>query len=152
VRKTFMGLLLTAVGVWGYVVFQVLVALLGKQEGDARIAPDASLPMLAILSRARSPLDTTFRDPFKSYLYAQKPAPPPDPKKKAVAHVIKIVDPPKAKVNGILWGDDPVAILQQDGATELVKAGAEIWGLKVLSIDRHQVVVQKDGRKFTLDY
>ena len=55
-------------------------------------------------------------------------------------------------LSGILWGDEPVAILKQNGQTELVKKGADIWGLKVVRIDRNQIVVQKQGRQFTLGY
>jgi hypothetical protein len=152
VKKTFIALLVSAVAVWGYVVVQVVTVFLSKGSATSQAAPDASLPMLAALTRPHPALDTTFRDPFLSYLYVQKPA-PPAPKGPVVTKApLKVVEPPKATVNGILWGDPPVAILQQDGVTELVKAGAEIWGLKVLKIDRHEVVVQKDGRKYSLAY
>jgi hypothetical protein len=151
VKKTFLTLLIAAIGVWGYVVVQIVVAVIGRNSEPSQDARDASLPLLADLSRPHPSLDTSFRDPFQSYLYAQKPA-PPAPKTPKPKAVLKVIEPPKAVVNGILWGDPPVAILKQDSQTELVKVGAEVWGLKVLSIDRHQVIVQKEGRKFTLDY
>jgi type II secretory pathway component PulC len=96
-------------------------------------------------------LDTAFRDPFQSYRYAQKPA-PAAPKSPAGPVASKTVEPPKATLSGILWGDEPVAILKQDGQTELVKKGAAVWDLKVLKIEKNQVVVQKQGRRFTLGY
>ena len=148
-KKTFVTLLLAAIGIWGYVVAQVVLALLG---GDSARGPEASgAPMAAWLARPKIALDTAFRDPFQSYLYAQKPVPVAP--KGATAHAPpKVVDPPRAILTGILWGDAPVAILKQDGQTELVKEGAVIWDLKVLKIEKNQVVVQKQGRKYTLAY
>ena len=103
------------------------------------------------MARAHTPLDTAFRDPFQSYLYAQKPA-PVAPKAAVSKQPPVAIEPPKAVLSGILWGDEPVAILKQDGQTELVKKGAEVWGLKVIRIDHNQVVVQKQGHPFTLGY
>ncbi len=150
-KKTFVTLLVSAIAVWGYVVVQIVVALLGKSEAISARTTQASQPALAMLSRARAALDTSFRDPFQSYLYAQKPAPVAAPGAKAKP-VLKLIDPPKAVLSGVLWGDEPVAILKQDGQTELVKKGAVVWDLKVLSIDRNKVVVEKQGRRFTLEY
>jgi hypothetical protein len=153
VKKTFLILLISAVAVWGYVVVRVAATLFGKAEAasPARERGGAPSPAAALLARGLAPLDTTFRDPFQSYLYAQKPA-PAAPKAEAVRQPLKVIEPPAAELAGILWGDEPVAILKQEGKTELVKKGAEVWGLKVLKIDRHQVVVQKQGRSFTLEY
>ncbi|MDQ3000829.1 MAG: hypothetical protein M3Y08_06170 [Fibrobacterota bacterium] len=151
-KKTFMALLVSAVAVWGYVLMQIVMVLMGKtaaMDAADRLSP---LPMVAQLTRPRPPLDTTFRDPFQSYLYAQKPAPTPAT---GVAHIkatSAAIVPPSAILTGILWGDEPVAILKQEGQTELVKKGAEIWGLKVLRIEKNQVVVMKQGRQFTLGY
>lgn len=150
-KKTFLILLVSAVAVWGYVVVRVAATLFGKSETVSRSRDDAPSPSAALLARARAPLDTSFRDPFQSYLYAQKPA-PAAPKAVAVRQTLNVIEPPRAELAGILWGDEPVAILKQDGKTELVKKGAEVWDLKVLKIDRHQVVVQKQGRSFTLEY
>jgi type II secretory pathway component PulC len=151
VKKTFVILLVCAVAVWGYVVAQIVVVLMRGPESVSRAQMSRSMPMAAMLARARAPLDTTFRDPFQSYLYAQKPA-PVVVKTGPVKPVLKVIEPPTAVLSGILWGDEPVAILKQDGQTELVKKGAEIWGLKVIRIERNQVVVQKQGRPFTLGY
>jgi hypothetical protein len=150
-KKTFLTLLLSAVGVWGYVVMQIIFVLMGRSESTVQSRVSGAMPAAAMLSRPRAPLDTAFRDPFQSYLYSQKPAPviaKPVPGRPA----LKVIEPPAAVLSGILWGEDPVAILKQDGQTELVKKGAEVWGLKVLRVDRHQVVVQKQGRQFTLGY
>jgi hypothetical protein len=130
------------------VAARVIALLLAKDPGAAASVRDDAPPLLAALNPAYPPLDTSLRNPFQSYLYAMKPGPPHKPARKP----IKTLEPPRATVNGILWGDPPVAILAQDGKTELVKAGAEIWDLKVLSIDRHAVEVSKDGRKFRLEY
>jgi hypothetical protein len=132
-------------------VVQVIIALMGRSDTPAQSQNPGSLPAVAMLSRARAPLDTSFRDPFQSYLYAQKPAPAPVVAARPVA-VQKTVEPPTAMLSGILWGDEPVAILKRDGATELVKKGAEVWDLKVIRVDRDQVIVQKQGRQFTLGY
>jgi hypothetical protein len=148
-KRTFLTLLVSAVAVWGYVVVQIVVVLLGRSEAMSRAGESGSMPALAMLSRPRAALDTAFRDPFQSYLYSQKPVPVAASPAKAV---LKVIEPPKAVLSGILWGDEPVAILKQDGQTELVKKGASIWDLKVLRIDRNQVVVQKQGRQFTLGY
>lgn len=150
-KKTFLILLISAVAVWGYVVVRVAVTLFGKTESVSQARGDGPSPSAALLARGRAPLDTTFRDPFQSYLYAQKPA-PAAPKAAAVRQPLMVIEPPKTELAGILWGDEPVAILKQDGKTELVKKGAAVWDLKVLKIDRHQVVVQKQGRSFTLEY
>lgn len=150
-KKTFLILLVSAVAVWGYVLLRVAVTLFGKGESVSQARSDGPSPSAALLARGRVPLDTGFRDPFQSYLYAQKPA-PAAPKAEAVRQPLKVIEPPKVELAGILWGDEPVAILKQDGKTELVKKGAEVWDLKVLKIDRHQIVVQKQGRSFTLEY
>ena len=148
-KKTFLTLLVSAVAVWGYVIVQIVLVLLGKSEAAAREQAAPSIAIASILAHPHVPLDTSVRDPFQSYLYAQKPAPPAP---KAAAAPVKAVDPPRAVLNGILWSDEPVAILKQDGQTELVKQGASIWDLKVLRIERNQVVVQKQGKQFTLSY
>lgn len=152
-KKTFLTLLGIAALVWGYVVVQVAMTFLGKSQENGRPVRMESLP--AIIRLARLPLDTVFRDPFQSYLYAQKPPPPREldtTRRNVPATRLVLVEPIKAVVSGILWGEPPVAILMQDGKTELVNVGTEVWGLKVLRIDRHQVTVSKQGRKFTLDY
>ena len=131
-------------------VVRVVLVLMGA-DGLQAPAMAANGPALALLARTKVPLDTAFRDPFQSYLYAQKPAPVAPKGTKAVS-VAQVIAPPKAVLSGILWGDDPVAILKQDGATELVKKGAVVWDLKVLKIEKNQVVVQKQGRRFTLVY
>ena len=150
-KKTFTILLVSAVAVWGYVAVQVVMVLLGKSANTAQQTGTGPVAALALLTRSRQPLDTAFRDPFQSYLYAQKPAPVLVPGHHPSKAIVAI-EPPKAVLSGVLWGDEPVAILKQDGQTELVKKGAEIWGLKVFRIDRNQVVVVKQGRQFTLEY
>ncbi|MDB5050701.1 MAG: hypothetical protein JWO30_3772 [Fibrobacteres bacterium] len=149
-KKTFMTLLVSAVAVWGYVVVQIVLVLIGKGETMSGVRASSSMPAIAMLARPRAALDTSFRDPFQSYLYSQKPA--PVVVKSAQPAVLKVIEPPKAVLSGILWGDEPVAILKQDGQTELVKKGAAVWDLKVVRIERNQVVVQKQGRQFTLGY
>lgn len=151
-RKTFVLLLVAAAGVWGYVVFQFLGAYFGRGASEASRTRFESLPAAVLTARLRVPLDTAYRDPFQPYLYAQKPA-PPAPKSPAFSRpALVVIEPPKAALSGILWGDQPVAILMQDGATEVVKVGAEVFGLKVIKIERHQVTVTKQGRKFVLGY
>lgn len=150
-KKTFLTLLLSAVAVWGYVVLQIILVLMGRSESTAQSRVSGAMPSAAMLSRPRTALDTSFRDPFQSYLYAQKPA-PVIPKSSPAKAMLRVIEPPKAVLSGILWGEDPVAILKQDGQTELVKKGAQVWDLKVLRVDRHQVVVLKQGRQFTLAY
>jgi hypothetical protein len=150
-KKTFVTLLVSAVAVWGYVIFRIIMVLLGGTESNAQTRVQSGLSGAALFARARPPLDTAFRDPFQSYLYAQKPAPVAATATVAKAAAV-VVEPPKAVLSGILWGDEPVAILKQDGQTELVKKGAEIWDLKVLRIEKTQVVVLKQGRQFTLGY
>lgn len=153
-KKTFLLLLVAAVGVWGYVVVQFLSGYLGRSAGPAAGPREASLAAPAFAAKSRAPLDTAFRDPFQPYLYAQKPAPVPAalPAQPAARPALKVIEPPAAVLSGILWGDSPVAILKQDGQTELVKEGADAFGLKVLKIERHQVTVVKQGRRFTLGY
>jgi hypothetical protein len=151
-NRTFLGLLLCAVGVWGYVVFRVVMLLMGGGAEAGRTGPaTGTTAAAAILTRSRPPLDTSFRDPFQSYLYAQKPA-PVAPKAAPAAVPAKAIDPPKAVLTGILWGDEPVAILKQDGQTELVKRGAMVWDLTVVKIEKTRVTVRKQGRSYTLEY
>lgn len=150
-KKTFIGLLLSAVGVWGYVVLQIILVLFGRTDSTVQGNGPGALSAAALFSRPRADLDTSFRDPFQSYLYAQKPGPVLQPNQVAKA-LPKAIEPPRAVLSGILWGDEPVAILKQDGQTELVKKGAAIWDLKVIRIERNQVTVQKQGRSFTLGY
>ena len=149
-KKTFLILLISALGVWGYVLVQIVMAMAGKGMGEVRESQANSLPALALLAQATIALDTSFRDPFQPYLYAQKPAPaaPKTPSRP----VLQVIEPPKAVLSGILWGDSPVAILKLGVETELVKVGAEVWDLKVKRVERHQVIVVKQGREFTLRY
>jgi hypothetical protein len=149
-KKTFLVLLVAAVGVWGYVLYRVVGILYGG-SGGIEPGPSAAPAAMALLARSRPPLDTAFRDPFQSYLYALKPA-PPAPKRAAVKAAPPPVLPPRAVLNGILWGDDPVAILKQDGRTELVKKGGSVWDLTVVKIEKTSVTVRKDGHTFTLEY
>lgn len=150
-NRTFLSLLLAAIGVWGYVVFRVVMILIGGgEEVSSRPVAGASAAM-ALLARTRPPLDTTFHDPFQSYLYAQKPA-PVTPKSAPGKALPKAIEPPKAILSGILWGDEPVAILKQDGQTELVKQGATVWDLTVTKIEKNRVMVRKQGHAFTLEY
>lgn len=150
-KKTFIMLLVAALGVWGWVVAQFLSTYFGGGKGRIEEVRHKELPVSLLASGTRPALDTSFRDPFQPYIYAQKPAPPP-PAPGPRRPVLEVIEPPKAVLSGILWGDAPVAILKQDGATELVKEGAEAFGLKVQRIERHQVTVIKQGRKFTLGY
>jgi hypothetical protein len=152
VKRTFVALLLAAIGVWGYVVFRVVLILAGGGEGMGNPKPVAgAAAAMALLARPRPALDTSFRDPFQSYLYSQKPA-PAVPKAARPAAPPKAIDPPKAVLTGILWGDEPVAILKQDGQTELVKQGATAWDLTVTKIEKNRVTVRKQGHTFTLEY
>jgi len=151
VKKTFVSLLVAAIGVWGYVVFRVVMILLGGGEEQNPKAAAGTSAAMALLARPRPPLDTSFRDPFQSYLYAQKPA-PVVPKSAAVKAPPKVIDPPKAVLGGILWGDEPVAILKQDGQTELVKQGGTAWDLTVIKIEKNRVTVRRQGHAFTLEY
>lgn len=151
-KKIFLLLLVCAIGVWGYVVVQVVLALLGKEQQEVRSVGTDPLPAAAMLSMVIPSLDTNFRDPFQTYLYAEKPISKITTPVNKVPVAPKVIDPPKAVLNGILWGDPPVAILKQDGQTELVKEGAEIWDIKVMKIERNQVLVRKQGRQFTLGY
>lgn len=146
-KKTFTILLVSALAVWGYVIVQVVLMISGKTDAMASSGGMGSVPAAAYF-RPHPPLDTTFRDPFQSYLYAQKPAPPVV----RVSAPIKVIEPPTVVVNGILWGDAPMAILKLGDKTEMVKVGSVAWDLTVLRIDRNQVVVSKQGRKFTLEY
>jgi hypothetical protein len=150
-KKTFLILLLSAVGIWGYVIAQIAFALVGKAQSIVASQGADGISAVSLLSRSRPPLDTVIRDPFRSYLYAQKPAstfvkPIVDKPK------LKVIEPPRAVLTGILWGERPVAILMQDGRTELVQKGVAVWDLEVVRIDRNQVLVRKQGRPFTLEY
>jgi len=148
-KKAFVMLLLAAIGVWGYVVVRV-VAALSVVEASRKTDGDAALALASVQLRVTAPLDTSYRDPFQSYLYAQKPAPAAPKEGLVPKHSAPPPEPPIAVLDGILWGDNPVAILKQDGKTELVKVGAEVWDLKVLKIEKNQVTVPKRGRKYTL--
>ena len=74
-KKTFVLLLVVAALVWGYVVFQFLGAYFGRGAAEASPAKFETVPAAAFTARFRAALDTTWRDPFQPYLYAQKPAP-----------------------------------------------------------------------------
>src|SRR4051794_5721270 len=126
-KKMFMTLLICAVAVWGYVVVQILILWIGKIDLASQNEIDP-IPAAAMLARAHPALDTTFRDPFQSYLYAQRPA-PVTPVGKAVKAAPVVIEPPKAILTGILWSDAPVAILKLGDKTELDKQGAEIWDI-----------------------
>lgn len=150
-NRPFIGLLTLAIGVWCWVVFQLLSAILGS-DGDASALASREMPALSrsLLAAPAEPLELK-RDPFRSALYAEKPAPVAKPSvaRKPVAAPIA---PPDVTVDGILMGDAPVAILKKGGVTELVKAGQSVWDLTVVKITEGQVVLRKQGKLFTLTY
>lgn len=148
-NRPFLVLLTLAVGVWIWVATLLVRAWTGPGGSTMEVtagpapAPGPAAPPLT--------LDSTLRDPFLPYLLAAPP--PPKPKAAAPAGpALKIVEPPKAVLGGILWGTPPMAILKQDGKTEIVKAGVLVWDFKVLRIERHQVILVKEGREFALSY
>jgi hypothetical protein len=148
-KRTFLTLLISALGVWGYVLVQIVMALSGKIEADTQNANDF-LPAAVLLIHTNAAPDTSFRDPFQSYLYSQKPTPPAT---KQIIHVAPIlISPPIAVINGILGGNPPMAILKQADKTELVKPGDDVWDFKVIRIGANEVIVKKQGREFTLGY
>ncbi len=153
-KKAFVLLLCLSVAVWSYVVYQFVWHYFHPITATAILAPKETESPLAFLQKVRSyvnlPSDSLARDPFQPYLYAQRPAPPAS--KVTAPKVIIPIDPPLAVINGILWGDVPMAILKQDNATELVKAGSEVWDFKVIKVERHQVTVSKQGRQFVIGY
>jgi type II secretory pathway component PulC len=150
-KKTFTLLLVSAVAVWGYVTLQVAMVFFGKSTTANQYQGTEPIRTLATLSRINPKVDTAFRNPFQSYLYSQKPAPVMISRPQ-LHKPIEIIELPKAVLSGILWGDEPVAILKLGGQTELVKKGAEVWGIKILRIEKNQVIVVKQGHQFTLSY
>lgn len=151
-KKTFVTLLVSAIAVWGWVVTQFLQGYFGRNPSDAIAARQDSAPGKGWPVRALPALDTSYRDPFLSYLYTQKPVVAKPSGVTARKPALVVIEPPKAVLGGILWGDAPVAILKLDAATELVREGGEAFGLKVIRIERHQVTVTHQGRKFVLAY
>lgn len=150
-KKTFVTLLVFAIAVWGYVVFRIILVLTGGPDSIAASQVRENGLGASLFPHPSVPLDAVFRDPFQSYLYSQKPT--AQIPKSAVGRPAALpAEPPKAVLNGILWSDEPVAILRQDGQTELVKKGTSVWDIKIIRIDRNQVVVRKQGRQFTLAY
>ncbi len=148
-RKLFILLLATAISIWTYVLWQFVYLYFKKTEVVTEKIVMVKNDLL--LFRSKFLVDSTLRDPFQSLLYTQTPIPLKS-KSPVVKTPLKIIEPPKAILTGILWGTDPVAILKQDSQTELVKVGAQVWDFKILLIERHQVTVIKEGRKFILGY
>jgi hypothetical protein len=154
-KKTFLTLLIVSVAVWSYAVSQFLAGYFGRTASwSLSQTSDTETHPLPTTARSRPLLDTSFRDPFLTYLYTQKPIPKPVIKAvaKPAPRALVVIEPLRAKLSGILWGDSPVAILKQDGRTELAKEGAEVFGLMVKRIERHQVTVLRQGRQFILEY
>ena len=155
-NKFFLALLVVTLGVWGNAIFQIIRTLGGssKEKIEMTQKPGSLGALdLSLLNRKAFIIDTSLTDPFQSFLYAKRPvvkssgkkevSPKPKPPKKEVK-------PPTAKINGILWGPNPVAILEKGGKTEVVKKGAEVWGFKVLKVEKTKVVVQKEGVEFVI--
>ena len=62
-KKTFVLLLIVAVGVWAYVVFQFLGAYFGRGAAEAPPARFEPVPAAALSARFRAPLDTFHMEP-----------------------------------------------------------------------------------------
>ncbi len=148
-KRLFLALLMMALGAWGYVAWQVVDVLVRRPDSRVTTTDKSSLPKEFLSASLLSP-DSLIRDPFQSFLYSEKPK--PKAMSKPVLKVPKVIAPPEAVLTGILWGEQPVAILQVNGKSELLKSGDEAWEFKVVKIERHQVTVLKEGRKFILGY
>ena len=65
-------------------------------------------------------------------------------------HKLTAMNPPTAVITGFMGGANPVVILKQDGKTELVKKGSQVWGFTVKKVTRTKVTVVKEGQEFEL--
>jgi hypothetical protein len=151
-KRTFILLLMAAVAVWSYVVIQFVSGYITPNFASST-PQNERVEWIGISMRKPPLLDSSFRNPFQSYLYSEKPKPihsiPQAPK---ANRTIVVIAPPTAVLGGVLWSDNPIAILKQGAQSELVKVGAEVFGFRVEKIERHQVTVVKEGRRFVLTY
>jgi hypothetical protein len=97
-------------------------------------------------------LDSSYRNPFRSYLHATAPLPSkPKIKKNAPkTKPIPVIPPPTFTIQGFLGGKNPIAIIKQGNKTELVRKGDVIWDVKILSVEAGQMTVLKKGKTFIL--
>ncbi len=97
-------------------------------------------------------LDSTLRDPFKPYLHQKK-------KKRVIRRVKrvvkkappkKIITPPAVKIDAILWGSSPVAIIKMGAKTEFAKPGQKYGDIVVEKITQESITVLKEGKSFVI--
>ena len=107
---------------------------------------------LTFLTAPENLPDSLNRDPFQSQLYQMKPVlVKRDSTATHLSAPIKEAEtPPDIHVDAILWGPNPVVIFRQNGQTELARVGQKVYGVSVVKIEQHRVVIQKDKKEFVI--
>ena len=91
------------------------------------------------------------KDPFEAFLLKKSKPKKVVKKKRKKSNVPQLkISPPAAKIEAILWGKEPVAIVKWNGQTHFMKKGKMHEGYKLVRIEKKQVVFAKSGKKFTV--
>lgn len=139
-------LVLVAFLVWARVVQQLVWPIGapggGQGQGIARLPADwppnlaSPFPMSASTAPPRKVPSKTTGERKKPILLVGKAGPADSS--------------PPPRLQAILWGPDPVAILEKEGGTELLHRGQMFQGWKVLQIQIDRVKIQNGRRKLEL--
>jgi archaellum component FlaG (FlaF/FlaG flagellin family) len=146
------GLVLFIAGVLVWALLAKGLAASGMVTMQARsVTTEVADPENALALAAPDSLNTpkNLRNPFQwGDVVARAPRQAAMPVPEPAAEVA--VEIPPFRLNAIMPGPKPVAILQSGASTVLATPGQEVWGAKVLSIGNQEVKVLYKGHEHVL--
>lgn len=146
-------LLCICLGVWGYVLYQVIQRfpqIKAEMAMEAMVVSKAAPTSSGRSESVPEPYDAAFRDPFALLpeVFPPNVAKPPNRRRLATASSEAPPVPPSLLLNGIVGN---TALLQSPkGEVHIVRAGERIEDTRVLTVQRDHVVVHFQGRSHTL--
>jgi type II secretory pathway component PulC len=152
----FPTLIVAAAASWGWVAYRIAQVYWSPSTTSESSRTERELePALRSAHRLHRQENIPLaRDAFQSSLYAEAPklAPVASGDSKPAKKAFQIAEPPPFQIKGILMGAEPMIIVQAGSSTEFVKLGQTYLEYKVEIIEANRVVVQKQGRRYTLTY
>ena len=150
-KKLFPYLLLLALFIWGYNIYQVKNRL-SPSYGIRPSTPDTSIHTGQDNSIKQTTVyDVSLRDPFEAPGTISPVIHKDNGPKKNVAPVI--VEPPPFAINGIMWDSKSPSVLLADtrtGEVTMASKGTLLNDLKVIDITQNSVKVKYKGKDFEL--
>ncbi len=131
-------LIFIVVAVWG-IVFYRIFSPSGNNKAD-NIAVKAQ-PVKAETKRTKLLLN--YRNPFQTHTAEVKA------EKESKTPIM--VPPPEFKYKGFIKGSkNKIIIVENNGASEVIKMRDSVLGYKIIGIDKDSLVVRKKGIRFCL--